>query len=87
MSYEIIWADKKVKKVYDELSSLIKDRVGQAIQNLSSQPRPAGVKKLSGKLKGVWRMRIGDYRLLYDIDDKKKIVILLDLGHRRQIYR
>ena len=87
MSYQVFWADKKVKKVFDELSSLIQSRIQKEIKDLSLNQRPSGVKKLSGKLKDVWRLRIGDYRLLYDIDDKTKRVILLDLGHRQQIYR
>lgn len=87
MSYNVFWADKKVKKVFDELSSLIQSRVENEIRNLSLNPRPQGTKKLSGKLEGIWRLRIGDFRLLYEIDDKSKKVILLDLGHRRQIYR
>ena len=57
------------------------------IASLSSNPRSSSVRKLSGKLKDAWRVRIGDYRLLYDIDDQAKRVILLDLDHRRQISR
>ena len=87
MSYHVFWADKKIKKVFDDLSPLIQPRIQKEIAGLSLNPRPSGVKKLSGKLKDVWRLRIGDFRLLYDIDDKSKHIALLDLGHRRQIYR
>ena len=87
MSYKVFWADKKAKKAFDSLSSLIGPRIGQEIQALAGNPRPQGCKMLSGRLKNVWRIRIGDYRLLYDSDDKAKKVVLLDLGHRRQIYR
>ncbi|MBI4430675.1 MAG: type II toxin-antitoxin system RelE/ParE family toxin [Candidatus Omnitrophica bacterium] len=87
MSYSVFWADRKVQKVFDQLSPLVQERVTVAIKGLTSNPRPAGTKKLSGKLIGVWRVRIGDFRLLYEIDDKSKRVVLLDLGHRRQIYR
>ena len=72
---------------YHSLSSHIQPRVKKAIQSLSQNPPPQGVKKLMGKLKGAWRIRIGDYRLLYDIDDKLKKVVLIDMGHRKQIYR
>lgn len=58
-----------------------------AIAALARNPRPHGCKKLSGKLRNTWRLRVGDYRLLYDIDDKARRVVLLDLGHRKQIYR
>ena len=87
MSYSIFWADKKAKRSFDELLPSVQSRAGNAIKSLQSNPRPSGVKKLSGKLKGVWRLRIGDYRLLYDIDDKSKKITLLHLDHRRQIYR
>lgn len=87
MNYEIFWADKKVQKAFQQLPVSLKDRAQEFIRSLSQDPRPKGVKKLSGKLKGVWRFRIRDYRLLYDIDDKKHQIILLDIGHRRQIYR
>ena len=87
MSYSVFWADRKVQKAFDHLSPLVQERVAAAIKELASNPRPAGTKKLSGKLADVWRIRMGDFRLLYEIDDKSKRVLLLDLGHRRQIYR
>ena len=87
MSFDVLWADKKTKKSFDELLPSIQKRAAKMIKSLKSNPRPTGVKKLSGKLKGVWRIRIGDYRLLYDIDDASKKVVLLNLDHRRQIYR
>lgn len=87
MKYSVYWAGGKARKFYEGLSPLVRSRVAEAIQSLADQPRPPGVKKLSGKLTGVWRIRIGDYRLLYDIDDKAGKVVLLNLDHRRQIYR
>lgn len=87
MNYEILWADKKVQKSFEALSVMVQKRIAKAIKALASNPHPKGVKKLDGKLKGAWRIRIGDYRLLYDIDDRKKIITLLYLGHRRHIYR
>ena len=87
MSYNVFWADKKVQKTFDHLSPLVQERITSAIKELTSNPRPSGIKKLSGKLTDVWRIRIGDFRLLYEIDDKSRKVILLDLGHRRHIYR
>lgn len=87
MAFSVFWADKKVKKVFDSLSPFLQPRVEKEISDLAVNPRPPGTKMLSGRLKGVWRIRIGDYRLLYEIDDRSKKVILLNLGHRRQIYR
>lgn len=87
MIYKVIWADKKAKKNFDALTVGTQEQVIKSIKLLASNPRPPGVKKLSGKLQGIWRIRIRDYRLLYDIDDKSHTLILLHLDHRRQIYR
>jgi mRNA interferase RelE/StbE len=45
------------------------------------------IKKLKGKYKGVYRFRIGDYRLLYKIEEKKVIVFIFDIEHRKDVYR
>ena len=87
MKFEIFWADKKAQKQFDSLSPFVKNRITKAIKDLLSEPKPQNSKKLSGNLKGVWRLRCGDYRILYDIDEKSKKVILLNIGHRRNIYR
>ena len=57
----------------------------KAMVSLAEQPRPAGCKKLSGR--EGWRLRCGDYRIVYEIADKVRIVTVLDVGHRRDIYR
>lgn len=50
------------------------------------EPRPPGAKKLIGG-GGEWRVRTGDYRIIYDIDDGVLVVLVLAVGHRREIYR
>ena len=61
------------------------DRIAEAIKALSAEPRPSGCLKLSGR--EGWRMRVGDYRVLYDIDDVAKRVVVQHIGHRRDVYR
>jgi mRNA interferase RelE/StbE len=61
-------------------------RVARAIVALADQPRPRGSRKLSG-YDDVFRIRVGRYRVLYSISDRKLIIIILKLGHRRKIYR
>lgn len=71
-----------------ELLDLPKDiqiRMTEVIDDLSLNPRPPGAKKLSGV--DGYRVRKGDYRILYTIDDKKKKVVIYRIGHRREIYR
>ena len=78
-----------IKKVASKaLANLPKDdyqRVKNLIGGLSENPRPTGCLKLTGR--DAWRIRIGVYRVIYQIDDQEKKVVVLDLGHRRDIYR
>ncbi len=55
------------------------------IEALRENPRPAGCKKLAER-RG-WRIRFGDYRILYKIDDVNKTIAIVNVGHRREIYR
>lgn len=61
-------------------------RIQAAVELLSTDPRPTGAKKLVGS-EGEWRVRTGDYRIVYEIHDRKLVVLVLALGHRREIYR
>jgi len=61
-------------------------RVFPVLKELASTPRPAGSKKLINHL-NAWRVRIGDYRIVYTIDDKEGIVEVIRLAHRGDVYR
>ena len=69
------------KSVARRILDFLDDRVAK-----QSDPRRLG-KALSGPLGNLWRYRIGDYRLICDIDDKAVCVLVLRIGHRREIYR
>lgn len=60
-------------------------RIRDAIRSLTNQPRPAGCTKLRGR--EGWRIRIGVYRVIYEINDSTQTITVLDIGHRRDIYR
>ena len=60
-------------------------RIVTKIQSLASDPRPPGAEKLSGQEK--YRLRQGDYRVLYSVDDSRKLVVIVKIGHRRDVYR
>ena len=60
-------------------------RIVRRIQNLADDPRPSGCEKLSGHEK--YRLRQGDYRILYAVDDDKPSVVVVKIGHRRDVYR
>ena len=56
-----------------------------AIRNLSNDPFPQGCKKLSGR--EVWRIRIGSYRILYEMDGNELLIIVVNIDHRREVYK
>lgn len=74
----------KVQKQLDKLSDTIAEPILEAISNLEENPRPAGNKKLRGR--DGYRIRIGNYRVIYDIYDKELIVDVIAIGHRKDIY-
>jgi mRNA interferase RelE/StbE len=62
-------------------------RVDQHITALADNPRLVGAIPLKGSGKGLWRLRVGNYRVLYSIEDDKRIVVVVDVGNRKDIYR
>jgi mRNA interferase RelE/StbE len=67
------------------LDGPLKKRVSARIDALADEPRPAGCKKLAGS--DYWRIRIGDHRAIYGIEDGKLTVLVVRIGHRREVYR
>ncbi len=61
-------------------------RVLKVIAQLENDPTPAGCRKLQGHDK-TFRIRVGDYRVIYDLDLKRVVVVVLKVGHRKEIYR
>jgi mRNA interferase RelE/StbE len=72
-------------KELDALSAGVLNRVVNRIDSLASSPRPAGCKKLKG-YKDQWRIRVGDWRIVYIVDDAAKIVRITRIGHRSDVY-
>lgn len=65
---------------------LVRDRMLDAIEDLADDPRPHGSKKLVGE-KTAWRIRLGDYRIIYDVVDDTPTVTVVRAAHRRDAYR
>lgn len=61
-------------------------RLRTAIDSLAEDPRPAGCVKLTGSA-DLFRLRVGDYRILYQVQDRVLVVLVVDIGHRREVYR
>jgi mRNA interferase RelE/StbE len=74
------------EKDFDALPKDVQRRVTAKIDTLASNPRPSGVEKLAGA-EALYRVRIGDYRIVYEIRDAVLIVLLVRVRHRREVYR
>jgi mRNA interferase RelE/StbE len=85
MSYNILIA-KSVQKQLNDLPDAFKERVIEKIQNLANEPRPDGVVKLKG-FDNEYRIRVGDYRVRYEVDDTNQFIRLLQCKHRKDVYR
>lgn len=76
---------RSAEKDLTRLPEKLHDHIIEKILALAENPRPVGVKKLAGR--GGYRIRVGDYRILYSIDDKIQSVIVIAIRHRREAYR
>ena len=85
MSYEVQILPKAARQI-KALSVEVRQDIAFTIQSLTNEPRPIGVKKLSGE-KDIYRVRVGNYRVLYQIVDKVLVVVVVSVGHRREVYR
>ena len=73
------------QKELDALDNALFARIDRKIMSLADHPRPAGCKKLRG-YKDQWRIRVGDWRVVYIIDDAAKRVSITRVAHRREVY-
>ena len=68
----------------EQLSDAAYERIRDTIRGLAEDPRPPGCAKLTAR--EAWRLRVGDYRVIYEIDDAARVVAVLHVGHRRDVY-
>lgn len=85
MQYEITYAQSALKALR-KLDRETARRILTATDALASDPRPPGCKQLRGG-SGEMRIRVGDYRVIYDVNDGEVVILVLAIGHRREIYR
>ena len=84
MQYQVTWSATAAKHLL-ALDKPAREQVRSAVDRLADDPRPAGVKALTG-MPGVLRVRTGNYRVLYSIDDDKSEVWIEDVRHRSKAY-
>ncbi|MBW4891754.1 type II toxin-antitoxin system RelE/ParE family toxin [Mucilaginibacter sp. HMF5004] len=80
----VVSLSKKAIKQLDKLSDKIAEPIIDAINNLENEPRPNGYKKLKGR--DSYRIRVGNYRVIYEVFDHMLLIDVIDLGHRKDIY-
>ena len=84
MKYEVRIL-RAAEKEMDKLSALVHHRLSQKLLLLEQNPRPRGSKRLTSREE--YRLRVGNYRILYTINDKNRVVTIFSMGHRREVYR
>lgn len=84
MAYQVT-VTPKAQRIIAKLPIDLRRRIANRIAALADDPRPPGSTKLSGE--DSYRIRVGDYRIIYTIQDDRLIVLIIDVGHRRDIYR
>jgi mRNA interferase RelE/StbE len=85
LSNYVVEVKPSARKELEALPDNVLARVVLKVESLGDAPRPTGCKKLKG-YKDQWRIRIGDWRVLYIIDDKLKLVSITHIAHRREVY-
>ena len=84
MKYKLL-IKKRAQKQLAKIAKQYQDRIINFIYLLVDDPRPPGTKKLTGR--DAWRIRVGDYRIIYEINDESIEILVVSIGHRHQIYR
>lgn len=85
MSYRVEFAKQSAKQ-FRALSPQNQQRLQTRIDSLAQEPRPKGVIKLAGE-DNLYRIRVGDYRIIYTINDDQLFILVVKVGHRRDVYR
>jgi len=83
--YSIVFA-RSARKELECLSAKLVQRIFPTIEALAKEPRPKGCRKLTAE-NNLWRLRVGDYRLLYTIDDDKQAIDIVAVRHRSKAYQ
>ena len=85
MAYQVEFSPSAARE-FRKLSAAARASLAPKIDLLARNPRPSGTKKLVGEKNG-WRLRVGDYRIVYEVLDKERKAVVLRIGHRSEIYR
>ncbi len=78
--------ERSAERDLDRLPEAVRGHVIAKISGLGKIPRPPGTRKIVGA-RSDWRLRVGDYRIVYEIDDRERIIRIWRVRHRREVYR
>ena len=84
MAYSVIFA-KRASKRLERMDNMAARRIIAAAEALGDNPRPRGARKIEGH--DQWRIRVGDYRIIYEVHNYQLVVLVVKVGHRRDVYR
>jgi mRNA interferase RelE/StbE len=84
VTYKVEWRDE-ARRAFLRLDKAIQERVQRVVDRLAENPRPAQATPLVGDPR-TWRVRSGSWRILYEIHDDQLVVLVLDFGHRSEVY-
>lgn len=77
---------RSAEKELSKLDGRLRARILRSVTALADDPRPLDVKHLSGQ-HGLWRIRVGDYRIVYEIHDDELVILVVRVAHRSKVYR
>ena len=85
MSTYTVTSTPPAGREFAKLPAAVQPAIAAALRGLAADPRPPGCKKLKGQ--PGWRIRVGDYRVIYDVEDSSQSVTITQIAHRRDVYR
>lgn len=85
-SYRIEFAPRAARQ-FRSLTLAVQARLAPRIDALATDPRPGAAVRMAGTEDEIYRIRVGDYRVIYEIRDATLLVLVVKIGHRREIYR
>ena len=83
--YEV-WLESRAERELRKLPSEVFERILKKISALAEDPKPAGSRKIIGS-ENDWRLRAGEYRIIYEIDEETRSIFIIRIRHRREAYR
>lgn len=86
MSYAVSLSSKAARQ-FRKLDRKAQVRIAAVIDLLAANPRPPAAKALTGRSRNAYRVRVGDFRVVYEVQDQRLLVLVVRIGHRRDVYR